>query len=419
METDSAQPDASTNRSRTWNFGVSRPWAAGAAVFCLLFAVVGPMLFLLSPVGDANHTEGENAQPEDPAAGYVVRIGGSLFFFVGGGILAYAAARGGCRYQSLTIDEDFVSIDYSFLGRSRRQRYRRKYIGDLRVHEDVPDVSDDDGFDPDHGGSLAFQYGARTVFFGPEAGRPRAETILWQLLEFAPELSGPAPVVQGSELGLPGELRADGSLSPADGRFVLHQGADGLRVTIPARSSQFTQSFVSAWLVMWAAGLGAAAYFLWRTIGSLNGRPGAPSDDADAPAVIAFISIWLCIWIPGGLLCVFSLVWSRWGRQIIEISDSSIAVCNRSPLWRSCRLIDRTKYGPISLRTSLGYFESFTTGNDRGDSSGRGGWLECRSGYSKEYFGAGLTRREAQHLLIRLQRIDPTLVELESVQKSN
>lgn len=412
METESAHPSVLMSRSRTWNFGVSRPSAAGAAVFCLLLAVVGPMLFLLSPVGDANRIEAEGVQPEDPAARYVVRIGGSLFFFVGGGILAYASARGGCRYQSLTIDEDFVSIEYSFLGRSTRRRYRRKYVGDLRVHEDVPDTLEDDGYNPDNGGSLAFQYGASTVFFGPEVDRPRAESILSQLLEFAPELSRRAPVVDANELQMSGESEADGSLSPADGRFVLQRSADGLRVTIPARSSGFTQLFMSAWLLLWAASLGAAVYFLWRTIASLNGGSSASSDDTDAPAVIAFLSIWLCIWIPGGLLCVLSLVWSRWGRQIIEISNSEVVVSNRSPLWRSQRIIDRQKYGPISLRTSLGYFESFTTGKDRGDSSSRGGWLECRSGFSKEHFGAGLTRREAEYLLVRLQRIDPSLVEI-------
>lgn len=379
-------------------------------MFCLLMAIVGPVLFLMGPIGDPEHPQAESAQLEKPAAALVVRIAGSLIFFFGGGVLAMAAAQGGCKYESLTVDDLHLTIEHSFLGRTRRQRYKREYIGDLRVHEDVPEAVENDGFNPVNGGSLVFQYGAKTVFFGPEVERARADKLLAEILSVAPELSRPTPVLEMHDSPPADEDPASDLVSPICGRFVLEQSPGLIRITIPARSSGFSQWFMSAWLVLWVVGLVATLYFLVSAIASLSEKSSMFTDESNVPAIIAFLSLWLCLWIPGGLLALYSLVWTRWGRQIIEISESSIAVLNRSPLLRSRRLIDREKCGPISVRTTLGYFESHTTGNDRGDSPARGGWLECRSGLSKHHFGAGLTRREAEYLLVLLQRIDPSLV---------
>lgn len=414
MPTEHLPSEGESAESRTWRFGVQRPRAAPVALFCFLIALVGPVLFICLPLDDPNSIRDGAGLELDRVSGWVIRLAGSAFFLIIGGVLGTTAARAGLRTETITIDPECFIIEHSLFGRTRHQRYVRRLIGDLRVPDDVPGVADREGFNPAGGGALAFQHGGQTIFFGPETDRAAAVRILDQILDFAPDLATPTPVQPDQAApadGVPTQLHAD---SPQGGRFVLEREPGLLRIIIPARSSAFSRMFMSAWLLVWVVSLIALAVALPAAISSLKRAEAGSEAQTNLKGVVTILSIFLCIWIPGGILALYSFVWSRWGRQIIEIESARITVSNHSPLWRSRREIDRTRCGSVNLRERVGNLESVVMNDERGDSGGHGGWLECRGRARRHHFGAGLTKRESKYLLERLRQIDPSLVKAES-----
>lgn len=375
-------------------------------------AVVGPV-FILGVAAQAGADGAEMPVTSvSPEMLSLLRALGCVLFFVVGGSMSLLLARAGLNWETVLLDEDALSIEHSVLSRTRKKRYLRKYIGGLHVPDDVPEEIEEGEFSPGYGGVLAFQYGSQTVFFGPEVTKSEAEGLLAKMLDAAPDLAKPPPILDHVEEQSADWKRYPDCVSPVADRFTLESTAKDIRITIPSRSSSYGRMFMAVWLVGWAGFVVFALGVLWSSI--LRLRSGVPigENESDPKMAIGFVGVWLFFWMMGGALVLWTVAWAKWGRQVIEITPSSINISNRSPLWRTRRTIDRQHAGPIHMRTSLGYFSGLQLKSDRGDSAASGGWLECRERRTKHHFGAGLTRREAEYLLMRLHRIDPSLVEL-------
>ncbi len=98
---------------------------------------------------------------------------------------------------------------------------------------------------------------------------------------------------------------------PLTGRSKIHEDAEGLRITLPARKRVFSMIFISAWLCGWAIGWLAAASAL---VGS----------SVPIGAGQAFIFFWLIAWTAGGVMITTHLGWMLCGREHISIDSAGV-----------------------------------------------------------------------------------------------
>lgn len=193
MPTEHLPSEGESAESRTWRLGVQRPRAAPVALFCFLIALVGPVLFICLPLDDPNSIRDGAGLELDRVSGWVMRLAGSAFFLIIGGVLGTTASRAGLRTETITIDPECFIIEHSLFGRTRHQRYVRRLIGDLRVPDDVPGVADREGFNPAGGGALAFQHGGQTISSDRRRTAPRRCALWIRFSTLHPTWQSPRP----------------------------------------------------------------------------------------------------------------------------------------------------------------------------------------------------------------------------------
>jgi hypothetical protein len=191
------------------------------------------------------------------------------------------------------------------------------------------------------------------------------------------------------------------------GRAIIQ--ADGLscRVSIPARRNLFVILFLGAWLGGWYFGAASALHQLTSSAG--DGQKG-------------FLYFWLAGWTLGGFFAVGVLLWTLFGREIIELRHDAL-VHRRSLLGlgrtRAYDLgaVKDLRLAPTSWRIGELSFSKLLDGKGPKPDFHRAGefWGVSGGPIAFDYgartirCGAGVDEAEAKIILAELQRWNPRL----------
>ena len=94
-------------------------------------------------------------------------------------------------------------------------------------------------------------------------------------------------------------------------RATIEDGGSSVRVSVPARRNIAVSVFILAWLGGWFFGEKMAIRQLLAS---------------GASRVKGVLGFWLVGWSVGGLLAARAVVWMLFGREVIELRDSELAV---------------------------------------------------------------------------------------------
>ena len=101
-------------------------------------------------------------------------------------------------------------------------------------------------------------------------------------------------------------------MNPNDGRAIVENNGNTIRITIPAIKNIIVVCFLAVWLAGW-------------TMGETSVVSELLSDST--PAVVkAFMTFWLCGWTLAGGAVALIILWQLFGREIIELDIQSLSI---------------------------------------------------------------------------------------------
>lgn len=112
-------------------------------------------------------------------------------------------------------------------------------------------------------------------------------------------------------------------VEPGKGRAVIEQNGTGLRITIPARTPIFATIFIALWLIGWAFGEVSVTRQLLA---------GDPSNGSTL-----FLAVWMAGWTMGGAWAAFTLAWMITGKEIIDLTSTSLHQRKQIPIFSRSR----------------------------------------------------------------------------------
>lgn len=170
---------------------------------------------------------------------------------------------------------------------------------------------------------------------------------------------------------------------PYQGRAIIEDNFDSVRITIPSKRNYFITLFMCVWLFGWFFGETTAI----RTVLDSTNR------GADM-----FMIVWLAAWTMGGLFALKTIYWQLMGKECIEIGKGV--------------LIMKRQGDPLSKTTfyDLNSCESFRVQNDQINSgfgsyntlrslNGRIGTIAFDYGMKTIRFGESIDEAEGKYLL--------------------
>ncbi|WP_119270679.1 hypothetical protein [Taklimakanibacter deserti] len=112
-------------------------------------------------------------------------------------------------------------------------------------------------------------------------------------------------------------------VEPGKGRAIIEQNGAGLRITIPAVTQAFGVIFISLWLIGWAFGEVMVSRQLFGSQSVQNSSQGGS----------LFMLVWLAAWTLGGGWAIYTLLWQLAGKEIIELTTTSLRQRKQIPLF--------------------------------------------------------------------------------------
>jgi len=163
-------------------------------------------------------------------------------------------------------------------------------------------------------------------------------------------------------------------------RATIEDGGSSVRVSVPARRNVAVIVFMLAWLGGWYFGERSVLRQLLAS--GVSGRN-------------AFLGFWLVGWSVGGLLAARAVLWMLFGREMIELRDSELAVR------RAAFGVGRTRSYDIGAIKNL-RAEPWTRAagrNSLGDLGGATGTIAFDYGPKTIRCGGGMDEAEARQIV--------------------
>jgi hypothetical protein len=125
-------------------------------------------------------------------------------------------------------------------------------------------------------------------------------------------------------------------VTPALPRFVLDDDGQVLRFTIPSRKNWFALIVSIPWLAVWTLGecivLGLLIIGIVSLVATLStGKPSLPTIEGAIGLSLGglFLLVWISVWTTAGISVIYSFLWQVVGKEVIEVSLSSIKLSRR------------------------------------------------------------------------------------------
>jgi hypothetical protein len=190
-------------------------------------------------------------------------------------------------------------------------------------------------------------------------------------------------------------------VEPPQGRAAITNDGLSLRISIPARGNLFAILFLGAWMVGWYVGETSAFREVFKPGGSPQGT---------------FLVAWLVAWTIGGLFAALTLLWSLFGREVIELHPESlvhrrtILGIGRKKVYSVASIKDLRVTSPGLRFNNLSFSKLFDRQNQQemprpGDFWGlSGGPIVFDYGARTVRCGAGVDEAEAKTIVAQLTR---------------
>ena len=157
-----------------------------------------------------------------------------------------------------------------------------------------------------------------------------------------------------------------------NGKADIQQDFNGLLIKLPAPKNILAIIFVSVWLCLWA-------YFARETFHTLQ----QPEEHQNY-----FLMVWLALWTLGGLQAVKNLLWSMFGKEVLEVTSSELSLKDDILGLGKKRTFSSQEVSEIRLGTTEFPESSNTTTS-----------ILITTGLKTHAYGAHLDIAEAKHLL--------------------
>jgi hypothetical protein len=168
-------------------------------------------------------------------------------------------------------------------------------------------------------------------------------------------------------------------------RATIDDGGSSIRVSVPARRNIAVIAFMLVWLSAWFFG---ESQVIRRLL-----APGVSGPKG-------FLALWLVAWTLGGVFAARTVLWILFGREVIELRDSELAVR------REALGIGRTRTYDLGAIKNLRAAPSpVPTGRSSvGDVGGTSGTIAFDYGPKTIRCGGGLDEAEAGQIVELLKQ---------------
>jgi hypothetical protein len=168
-------------------------------------------------------------------------------------------------------------------------------------------------------------------------------------------------------------------MNPNEGRAIVEDDGNTLRITIPATKNIVVICFLAVWLAGWTMGETSVVTELLT--------------DSTPAAAKAFMIFWLCGWTLGGSAVALFLLWQLFGREVVELDSQSLRT--RLEIFG----IGRTKQFSTAHISNMRYDLPSTNSGRQANIPIRPKTIKFDFGKSTHGLGMGLDEAEAKQLI--------------------
>jgi hypothetical protein len=176
-------------------------------------------------------------------------------------------------------------------------------------------------------------------------------------------------------------------VAPQNGRAIINNIGDGLKINIPIHKNIFMILVVSIWLCGWFFGEVSAIWSLFFNVHHSN---------------VMFISIWLCGWTMAGGYVLASLLWNIAGREVVTVQKEMIKIERKIfniGLNREYSTVAAKNFRVVNQDNSITWFR---WKNNFGCFTGTGK-IKFDYGMKTLSFGIGIDEAEGSYILAQLK----------------
>jgi hypothetical protein len=170
---------------------------------------------------------------------------------------------------------------------------------------------------------------------------------------------------------------------PYQGRAIVEDNFDYLKITIPAKRNYISIVWICMWMLFWGyiGSTGVTELFVAK-------------EDSNH----GFLIFWLSSWALGLVTAVKTIIWLFWGREIIEIGMGTFSISRKNDLFTREKVYDLNECREFRIREvdsesdRKHWFIFYYRNKERGT-------IAFDYGMRNFCFGEDLYEPEAQYLL--------------------
>jgi hypothetical protein len=138
---------------------------------------------------------------------------------------------------------------------------------------------------------------------------------------------------------------------PAQARYTVENEGSILRLIVPSRKHWFTILFLGIWSVLWL--LITLTVLGSMVAGIIASARGSSGSGLAFLGLGLFFTVWLLLWIGGGLYAVYLLFWQLIGHEDIEIGPGTLSIVRRVMGFEKPKLYDVTHIKELRIAPYL------------------------------------------------------------------
>ncbi len=172
---------------------------------------------------------------------------------------------------------------------------------------------------------------------------------------------------------------------PYNGRAIVEDNFDSVRITIPVKRNYFITIFLCFWLCGWFMG----EFF---ALSSLLGWGSGPPQ--------MFLLVWVSGWTLGGAFVIKTLLWQFAGKEIIEVGKGVLIIKRKGDWFKKAKTYDLNECSAFRVKEDplIGAFGTIGGRRPFGNNASSG-TINFDYGLQTVKFGDAVDEAEAKHLL--------------------
>ncbi|GAA3964199.1 hypothetical protein [Mucilaginibacter dorajii] len=172
---------------------------------------------------------------------------------------------------------------------------------------------------------------------------------------------------------------------PYNGRAIVEDNFDSVRIIIPAKRNNATLAFLCVWLCGWFFGEFSVSSTVFT------------SQHHNAPDL--FMIVWLTGWTLGGFFALKTALWQLAGKEIIEIGKGTLELKKKNDWFSKIQVYDLNGCKSFRVQDDSIYSNQGRFGSLRGFKGDSIGTILFDYGMKTVRFGEAVEEAEGKYLL--------------------